>query len=1338
MKPFSTTRYHELYQSLEAAVARRHKAELDLAELDAANDGSLARRLEREHRELADRFERQLADRHQTYLAERQQLEDRLQSETAAVRADYCRVVGRIDSETSARRDVIERKYQENCWMLSSIFDDNSQDSPQTQFERFREQTDRAREQLTAAWNEVEGLATQAVSLLAARRQRVTDEPDGVSPPQTRDEARQRFAVAEQSVRDGFVRLSRQFLPRLFAGWMPILTFVVCWAVWATIGYSLLVPHHFGLKMSDGLDWFLVAGAASLGACVIAGIVAFSLAARHTANDYVPLQRASVEAAACYFTWLKLADGELKRHERECRIRQASVEARRERSRRQFDEARGRLLVELESENRRGLADALASRDSSLATILAAHRQALHFADGRHRADSAALCTQFDEQAAALQDRFENQMSALSSERQAALGRCTEDWVASLSEAATVSAANVDESTRLYPGWDSFTEGTWKAPTDIPSGIRIGDYALDLSAIPEGVPAGAAKSAEGAPFLLPAVLPFPESPSLILKADGRGRDEAVSVLQTAALRLLLHLPPGDVRLTVIDPVGLGENFAAFMHLTDFDDLLISHRIWTESSQIDQQLSNLTEHMENVFQKYLRNEFSTLEEYNERAGEVAEPYRILVVANFPVNFSERAAQRLVSIATSGARCGVYTLVSVDTRQPLPRGFDLSNLEGASTVLEWRDGHFHNQVFGPAPLPLLSDAPPSAPLMAALIRKAGDLSRHIRRVEVPFHRISPPAEKLWTEDSRKKIETPLGRAGATKLQNFTLGIGTSQHALVAGKTGSGKSTLLNVVITNLALRYSPDEIEFYLIDFKKGVEFKTYAANRLPHARVISIESDREFGASVLERLDSILKERGDLFRQAGVQDIAAYRNSQPDQRMPRILLIVDEFQEFFVEDDRYAQSAALLLDRLVRQGRAFGMHLLLGSQWLGGGYSLARTTVGQMAVRVALQCSEADAHLILSEENSAARLLTRPGEAIYNDANGLVEGNNPFQIAWLNDDERDERLAQIREQADRQGGDWPDPIVFEGNVAADPLRNGVLTSLLESTLCDTTHFMAGDDSVSIWLGESVSLTGPTCVPFVRRSGANLLLVGQDQASLRGMILAGLAATTAQSRRNQEPEASLKACICSALNETGTRTFWEMSLAPLGESIRLIGADRVNDSMSELVSEIQRRQSDMVCASSIFFVIDDLSRFRGLKRSDDDFGFGSYDRNAAPTPAQQFATILRDGPAVGIHVIVACDSAGVVERWLGRQAVREFDMRVLFQMSAADSSNLIDSPAASRLGVNRALLHFEDRGTTEKFRPYGALSEAWKELVSRTLGGQAAELEEAADIDAWVVS
>src|SRR5204862_158061 len=168
----------------------------------------------------------------------------------------------------------------------------------------------------------------------------------------------------------------------------------------------------------------------------------------------------------------------------------------------------------------------------------------------------------------------------------------------------------------------------------------------------------------------------------------------------------------------------------------------------------------------------------------------------------------------------------------------------------------------------------------------------------RVEVPFEMVTPREVAWWKGDSRGGVEVPLGRAGAKNLQFMRLGKGTSQHVLISGKTGSGKSTLLNALITNLAMYYSPAELEFYLIDFKKGVEFKAYATCKLPHARVIAIESEREFGMSVLERLDLELKRRGDLFRQHGVQDLKGYRNAEPEAVMPRILLVIDEFQEFF--------------------------------------------------------------------------------------------------------------------------------------------------------------------------------------------------------------------------------------------------------------------------------------------------------------------------------------------------------------------------------------------------------------------------------------------------------
>ena len=167
--------------------------------------------------------------------------------------------------------------------------------------------------------------------------------------------------------------------------------------------------------------------------------------------------------------------------------------------------------------------------------------------------------------------------------------------------------------------------------------------------------------------------------------------------------------------------------------------------------------------------------------------MAEPFRVLVVADFPANFSTEAARRLVSIVQNGPRCGVSTLMSIDTRQPLPPGFP-DDLRSASTTLTWDEGVFRWQDKDFAALPLTLEPAPPPELATRLLHEVGRLARAAGRVEVPFEFIARPLpETWWTCDSRHGIDVPLGRAGArTRRRHLQLGRGTSQHVLVVGKT------------------------------------------------------------------------------------------------------------------------------------------------------------------------------------------------------------------------------------------------------------------------------------------------------------------------------------------------------------------------------------------------------------------------------------------------------------------------------------------------------------------------------------------------------------------------
>ena len=388
-----------------------------------------------------------------------------------------------------------------------------------------------------------------------------------------------------------------------------------------------------------------------------------------------------------------------------------------------------------------------------------------------------------------------------------------------------------------------------------------------------------------------------------------------------------------------------------------------------------------------------------------------------------------------------------------------------------------------------------------------------------------------------------------------------------------------------------------------------------------------------------------------------------------------------------------------------KGRAFGVHILLGSQTLAGAYSLARSTIDQMAVRIALQCSDADAQLILSKENSAARLLSRPGEGIYNNANGLIEGNDLFQVVWLSEEERERRLNAIQARAEQNGKSYPASLVFEGNTVADINTNRSLRELLERP-----DRPSAARATTTWLGEAIAIKDPTAAAFRPTSGSNLLVVGQHDEAAVALMAISLAALTLQHAAGEAKFFLLDGTPDDDLHSGKL----ERVIGYLGGEVQLVERHRLGEVLAEIAAEVTARQKGETADRQARYVfVHGLHRYRDL-RKEDEFGFGRRDRTISP--AENFATIYRDGPAVGIHVMLWCDSIGNLTRAIDRPGLREFGMRVLFQMSANDSSVLIDTPAASKLGRHRALFLTEEQPQPEKFRPYGFPTLEWLQAVA----------------------
>ena len=194
----------------------------------------------------------------------------------------------------------------------------------------------------------------------------------------------------------------------------------------------------------------------------------------------------------------------------------------------------------------------------------------------------------------------------------------------------------------------------------------------------------------------------------------------------------------------------------------------------------------------------------------------------------------------------------------------------------------------------------------------------------------------------------------------------------------------------------------------------------------------------------------------------------------------------------------------------------------------------------------------------------------------------------------------------------------------------------------------------------------------------------MIVGQnDEAALAMMIMGALGIAA------QHPPAGPQACRFYLLDGSPVDSALSGQLGRLKDilphPVTNVTWRDLATTFGGLAEEMKRRQeSTSDDQAPIYILIYDVQRFRDLRKSDDDFGYSRYDEDKPAPPSKLFGDVLRDGPPVGIHTIIWCDSVNNMNRTLDRQGMKEFENRILFQMSANDSSTLIDTPGGQQAG------------------------------------------------------
>ena len=228
--------------------------------------------------------------------------------------------------------------------------------------------------------------------------------------------------------------------------------------------------------------------------------------------------------------------------------------------------------------------------------------------------------------------------------------------------------------------------------------------------------------------------------------------------------------------------------------------------------------------------------------------------------------------------------------------------------------------------------------------------------------------------------------------------------SVDAILTGKSGAGKSKLYHYILLNALYMYPAEELKIYILDLKEAVEFSIYSNYYLPN--IEGIYGNRTNPIEILEYLSDEITRRSELFtKENNARDILEYRKS--GKKLPRILLILDEFHIILGDSNKYNEKAKECLTRIITQGRAEGIHIIMCSQDITSNSGLSNNINQQLTTKILLRSIESSADTLLIFGNSYGdmkkseiinEVINLPkGIGIVNKSSGDIRFNEKFRF-----------------------------------------------------------------------------------------------------------------------------------------------------------------------------------------------------------------------------------------------------------------------------------------------------------------------------------------------------
>ncbi|SFT45998.1 FtsK/SpoIIIE family protein [Actinopolyspora lacussalsi subsp. righensis] len=722
------------------------------------------------------------------------------------------------------------------------------------------------------------------------------------------------------------------------------------------------------------------------------------------------------------------------------------------------------------------------------------------------------------------------------------------------------------------------------------------------------------------------------------------RDTAESLVQNLLLRMLSYYEPGLIRVHVWDTARLTGTLPGLFPLTR-SGLLTAH----DPTRLDDLLEELAEHIRRIHTTALLGGHTSLKSLAAETGHRGEPWRVAVLFGDGEPLKEEQQQQLQRVARNGLACGIQLIV-VDLPMTVNNALESVTLLAPDLARSSMTG------------PHLAIRPDEVPPRERVSRACSAISETFqsRRARVrTFDDLLP--EQLWTQDSTTGLSAPVGFFEGEPVR-ISLG-DTSPHTLIGGPSGSGKTNFLYGMLGSLAARYSPDELEMYLLDFKEGVSFAQFTpGNRdpswLPHARLVgvNVNTDREFGLALLRFLATEMRRRADAAKEQEVTKLEELRQRDPKGRWPRIVSVIDEFQYLFAERDAVSSQAATLLEDVARRGRSQGIHLVLASQDVSGieAFWGKPAIFEQFILRVALP----KARRVLVDNNTTALELPR-WHAVVNHESGVKHGNEvvrvPDATASETFDSLQHRLWERHLWETGRRNALP-PRLFDGSH----LPGLIGTSDFDELRPVTTR------RPRVLLGQVIDVRGTAAaLSFERSPGRNLAVLGSAQVDATAVL-----GTSALSLGRQFSPGRAAFTIAT-LTEDTSEDAWAVAstLRDAGHTVTFIGPGELGETLRGLSDLVDERSgsggtgSDAVPHYLLCYAVDAAQSI--LERKEPESRVSGLD---------QLRKTLKQGPECGVHTIGWWRSAQRLRNTLGMGPTDDVGAWVAFDVQGQELAPL----------------------------------------------------------------